>query len=278
MNDVIAIIAPGEMGSAVGRRLREHGAAVITTRAGRSAASAARAERAGLDLRDSEAQLVGEATIILSIVPPGEALPLAERLAPALARAQQRPVFADCNAVSPQTAARIGAVLAGCRYVDAGIIGPPPAAGARTVFYASGEDARVLARLGERGLTVRVLDAPIGAASALKMSYAGLTKGITALGAAMALGAARGGTSAALLQELRESQPALLPYLARLPSMFPKAYRWVAEMEEIAAFLAADAAAQQIYHGTAQLYERLAKGAEDELGAMAGFAKQAASK
>jgi 3-hydroxyisobutyrate dehydrogenase-like beta-hydroxyacid dehydrogenase len=274
MNDVIAIIAPGEMGSAVGRRLREHGATVITTLAGRSAASAA---RAGLGLRESEARLVEEATILLSIVPPGEALALAERLAPALRRAAQRPIFADCNAVSPQTAQRIGVVLAGasCPYVDAGIIGPPPAAGARTVFYLSGERASELMRLNALGLTLRVLDGPVGAASALKMSYAGLTKGVTALAAAMALGAARGGTSAALLQELRESQPALLAYLARLPMMFPKAYRWVAEMEEIAAFLAGDPAAQHIYQGTARLYERLAQGAEGELGALADFAKRA---
>jgi putative dehydrogenase len=280
MPETIAVIAPGEMGSAAGRRLREHGAAVITTLAGRSAASAARAERCGLALRESEAQLVAEATIILSIVPPGEALALAERLRPALRQAEQRPVFADCNAISPATARRIGKALAGtpCRYVDAGIIGPPPAAGARTVFYAAGPHAHELLRLNALGLTVRAIEGPIGAASALKMSYAGLTKGITALGAAIALGAARGGTTAALLQELGESQSALLPYLARLPGMFPKAYRWVAEMEEIASFLAADPAAAAIYEAMARLYERLAKGDAAELAALAEFASKAAEK
>src|SRR6185312_2321497 len=139
--------------------------------------------------------------------------------------------------------------------------------------------AGTLARLRPLGLDLRVLDAPIGAASALKMSYAGLTKGITALGAALALGAERAATADALLKELRESQPALLPYLARLPTMFPKAYRWVAEMEEIADFLAGDPAAQQIYRGTARLYQRLAEGAatpdRGELAAIADFARSA---
>jgi L-threonate 2-dehydrogenase len=262
MSVIIAVIAPGEMGSAVGRRLGEHGARVLTSLKGRSPASAARAQRAGLAVVDNDEQLVDAAEFILSIVPPGEAAALAERLAPALGRAAKKPIYVDCNAVSPETALRIGAVLADsrCRYIDAGIIGPPPAAAARTVFYASGPSAHELERLGTLGLAVRVIDGPIGAASALKLSYAGLTKGITALASAIALGAQRGGTTDALIQELRESQPNLLPYLARLPTMFPKAYRWVAEMDEIAAFLAGDAAAQQIYRGTARLYERLATG------------------
>ena len=281
MVPVIAIIAPGEMGSAVGRRLGEHGGRVLTSLAGRSAASAARAQRAGFVVIDGDQRLVDEADVVLSIVPPGEAVALAERLAPALARSARKPIYVDCNAVSPETAERIGAVLAPtkCRYVDAGIIGPPPSAKARTVFYACGAAAHELERLGAQGLVVRVIDGPIGAASALKLSYAGLTKGITALGSAIALGAQRGGTTDALMQELSESQPSLLPYLARLPSMFPKAYRWVAEMEEIAAFLDGDGAAQEIYRGMARLYERLAHGAptpgEGEIKLIAEFSRKA---
>jgi putative dehydrogenase len=280
MHPVVAVIAPGEMGSAVGRRLGEHGVRVLTSLAGRSDASAARARRAAFVSIDGDQPLVDEADMILSIVPPGEAVALAQRLAPALARAAKQPIYVDCNAVSPETAERIGSVLsvAKCRYVDAGIIGPPPSATARTVFYASGASAHELERLGTLGLTVRVIDGPIGAASALKLSYAGLTKGITALGSAIALGAQRGGTTEALIRELKESQPTLVPYLARLPAMFPKAYRWVAEMEEIAAFLDGDAAGQQIYGGMARLYQRLAQGAmtpdEGEIKQIAEFCRK----
>jgi 3-hydroxyisobutyrate dehydrogenase-like beta-hydroxyacid dehydrogenase len=281
MSITLAIIAPGEMGAAVGRRLASHGARVLTSLAGRSATSRVRAERAGLVACDSDEELVAEAELILSIVPPGEAIALAERFAPALARARRKPVYADCNAVAPATALRLGAILAGtgCAYVDAAIIGPPPTAASRTVFYASGPAAGELARLNEVGLAVRVLDGEIGAASALKMSYAGITKGLTALGAAMILGATRSGAAAALRQELSESQPQLLTFLARqVPLMFPKAYRWVAEMEEIAAFLAADSAAPQIYEGMARLFERLAErpAAEAELAVLGEFCRPTA--
>jgi 3-hydroxyisobutyrate dehydrogenase-like beta-hydroxyacid dehydrogenase len=225
---------------------------------------------------------VQEADIVLSIVPPGEALHLAERLAPALARADRKPTFVDCNAVAPATAVQIGGALAasGCRYVDGGIIGPPPGDGLRTVLYVSGDSARDVLALNDAGLVVRALDGPIGAASALKMSYAGITKGLTAVGAAMMLGAERAGAAAALKRELGESQPQLLAYLSRhVPGMFPKAYRWVAEMEEIAAFLAADAAAPEIYAAMARLYARLAEGADaptvGEIGVLARFCRGA---
>jgi len=279
MSDTIAVIAPGEMGSAVGRRLAEHGARIITSLAGRSPGSIARAERAGFTAMASVDELAAAADIILSIVPPGEAVGLAEQWAPVLARAARKPLYVDCNAVSPATAARIGGVLAstGAAYVDAAIIGPPPSASSRTVFYASGDAAPKLERLNRLGLVLRVLDAPIGAAAALKMAYAGVTKGLTGLGAAMMLGATRSGIDAALAQELAESQPQLLAWLARqVPSMYPKAYRWVAEMEEIAAFAAADPAAAQIYQGLARLYQRLATAAaEGERTQLSDFCKKA---
>jgi putative dehydrogenase len=282
MGEVVAIVAPGEMGSAVGRGLGEGGARVLTTLEGRSAASRARAERAGLAAVESEDRLA-EADFLLSIVPPGAAVSLAERLAPMLARAKKKPVYVDCNAVAPETALRIAAVVAGtgCAFVDAGIIGPPPSAQSRTVFYASGEAARTLLRLRACGLEVRVLDGPLGAASSLKMCYAGITKGLTALGAAAMLGAAKSGTAAALRQELAESQPHLLAQLARqVPAMFPKAYRWVAEMEEIAAFNDDDAAVAEIYRGMARLYERLAERpkAERELALLTEFCRAASGK
>src|SRR5262249_24713601 len=79
------------------------------------------------------------------------------------------------------------------------------------------------------GLIVRVLEGPLTAVSALKMSYAGITKGFTALGAAMMLAAIRGGSAAALKAELSESRPDLLRYLSnQVPAMYSKAYRWVA--------------------------------------------------
>ena len=260
----VAIIGAGEMGAAIGRRLREMGARVITPLRGRSAESVERVRRAALEVVDDDDTLVREAQFILSIVPPGVALEVAESLRGPLQRIATKPVFAECNAVSPATARRIAAALAdsGCHFVDAGIIGgPPPMDRTKLVprFYASGPDAHRLARLNDYGLDIAVLDGPIGAASGLKMSYAGLTKGMTALAAAMIGAASREGLGAALRSELARTQPDFLTRFERqLPGMYPKAYRWVAEMEEIADHAGADETGAPIYKGMALLYERIA--------------------
>lgn len=259
---VVAIIAPGEMGSAVGARLAEHGVRATTSLAGRSGKSAARAERAGLAPVADDDALVGEADFVLSIVPPGEAVGLAQRLKPALQRSSRKPVYVDCNAVSPQTAEKIGAVLtgSGCAYVDAAIIGPPPPPNATgTRIYVSGEAAAEVERLSDFGLAIRLMKGPVGAASALKMSYAGITKGLTALGAAMILGAAQAGCADALHREMSESLPQVLAWLTRqVPRMYPKAYRWVAEMEEIGHFLGDETPGGDMFAAVARLYQDLA--------------------
>ena len=93
---------------------------------------------------------------------------------------------------------------------------------------------------------------PVGAASALKMSYAGITKGFTALGATMMLAATSAGTADALIAEMKVSQPALLKWLtSQMPRMHSKAYRWVAEMEEIAAFVGQGQAGDGLYQAAA---------------------------
>jgi putative dehydrogenase len=262
MEHVFTVVAAGMMGSAVAARLRERGAAIRTTLAGRSAASVARAAAAGMTGVADDSELVDGVDIVLSIVPPGEALGLAERLAPLLAAARRKPLYLDCNAVSPATARRIAEVIAptGAALVDGGIIGGPPKAGyGGPNIYVSGAAAQGATLLRDYGLAIRVLDGPIGAASALKLSYAGLTKGLTALGAAMFLGAAAAGSDAALIAELGESQKEMLAWLRRqVPSSYDKAYRWVAEMQEIADFLEPNEAASQIYAGVARLYELLA--------------------
>jgi putative dehydrogenase len=259
---VVAIVAPGEMGAAVGARLAERGVKVTTSLAGRSGASAARAERARIVAVADDDTLIAEADYFLSICPPGEAVALAQRFAPSLTRARKKPIYVDCNAVSPETAAGIGAVLepTGCPYVDGGIIGPPPPPnGTGTRIYVSGSAANEVARLSEFGVAFPPLDGPIGAASALKMSYGGITKGFTAIAVAMVLGATRAGLATALHNELEASQPHLLAWLTRqVPRMYPKAYRWVAEMEEIGHFLGDDTPHGDMFDAIARLYADIA--------------------
>jgi putative dehydrogenase len=278
MTPTVAIIAPGNMGAAVARRLAENKVMVLTSLAGRSAASIERAREAGM-IAVGDAQL-SEADFLLSIVPPGDALALARRLAPTLRTANKKTVYVDCNAVNPRSMSSIADVIAttGCLFVGAGIIGPPPKPGTKnTKFYASGPAAHDFARLNDCGLIVRVLEGPLTAASALKMSYAGITKGFTALGAAMMLAAHRGGSAAALKAELAESQQPLLGFLSRqMPGMYAKAYRWVAELDEIAGFVGEDHPEHAMLAAAARLYERIAadfEGQKKEVGELDDFFK-----
>jgi 3-hydroxyisobutyrate dehydrogenase-like beta-hydroxyacid dehydrogenase len=267
---VIGVIAQGMMGSGVGRRLRESGAEVRTLLSGRSSASAARAKAAGMAAAADERELLSGADFFLSILPPGEAEALAQRVAPALKTLDRKPVYVDCNAVSPQTAIRIGEIVAptAAHFVDAGIIGGPPRPGYSPTIYASGPRAGQTAVLRDWGIDWRVIDGPIGAASALKMSYAGITKGTTAIASAMLLGAARFGCAEALIAELTESQPEMLArFREGIPRMYDKAYRWVAEMEEISDFLEQNPPSRDIYAAIARLYGYLAEAeAEKEPG------------
>jgi L-threonate 2-dehydrogenase len=258
---VIGVIAQGMMGAGVGRRLRESGAEVRTLLSGRSAKSAERARAAGMAPAADEHTLLAGADFFLSILPPGDAESLARRLAPALKAVGRRPVYVDCNAVSPQTAIRIGEIIAptGADFVDGGIIGGPPRPGYSPTIYASGPTARQTAALRDWGIDWRVIDGPIGAASALKMSYAGITKGTTAIASAMLLGAARFGCGEALIAELTESQPEMLArFREGIPRMYDKAYRWVGEMEEISQFLEKNPPSHDIYAAIARLYGHLA--------------------
>ncbi len=266
MTAVVAIVAPGSMGAAVGERLASAGVEVLTALDGRSAASRERAAAAGMrSVSDAE---LAEADFVLSIVPPAAAVSLAERLAPCLEASAHKPVYVDCNAVSPATACRVASRIeaVGVACVDAGIIGMPPRPDGRGPnFYASGPHAERFGALAAYGLEIRVLEGPVGAASALKMSYAGITKGVTAIGTAMLLAATRAGVAGPLHAELAESQRTLLgAYERSLPGMFPKAYRWIAEMAEIASFAGEDAAAAEIYRGASALYERMARDLEGE--------------
>jgi 3-hydroxyisobutyrate dehydrogenase-like beta-hydroxyacid dehydrogenase len=219
---------------------------------------------------------LSSADLILSIVPPSDALGLAERLSPVLRSSSNKPLYVDCNAVSPETAKRVAGVIAetGSPFADGGIIGGPPRKGyGGPTLYVSGEPANRVEGLA-RGIVVRTIDGPVGAASALKMSYAAITKGLTALATASILAATQAGAAEALHRELSESQPMLLAWLGRsVPDMFAKAYRFVGEMEEISSFMGSEGASG-IYAGIAELYREVAadkEGDNRDIEALSGF-------
>ena len=256
----IALIAPGAMGSAMAARLTDAGHRVLTSLAGRSAASRARAEAAGM-IDAPDEQLVA-CNMILSIVPPAEAAGLVERFMPLLRAQAHKPLFVDVNALNPVSKKALAARLAqaGCDMVDGGIIGPPPTGGSRlTTTFLSGARAQDAMILDVPGSGAAVLEGDVGAASALKMCYGGINKGVVGLASALMRAAARHGAADALHAEMQRSMPDLFTrYQRQVPDMIPKAYRWVAEMQEIAAFLGEDdAAGAQLFEGMAGLFAHI---------------------
>jgi 3-hydroxyisobutyrate dehydrogenase-like beta-hydroxyacid dehydrogenase len=261
-NPTIALMSPGDMGHATGALLRRHGLRVITCLEGRSPRTRALAEQADIEPVADDDALVRDADLLLSILVPSQAEQLARRIAAALERTGAPLLYVDCNAIAPQSARRIGALVeaAGARFVDAGIIGPPPKAGTRTRFYASGEHARGFAALRDFGLDVRPISPRPGDASAVKMCYAALTKGTTALMTQLSIAAERLGVTEALRQELSESQQQALERMARgVPAMIPKAHRWVGEMAEIAQTFEDCGLTPKTYLGAAEIYDLVAR-------------------
>jgi 3-hydroxyisobutyrate dehydrogenase-like beta-hydroxyacid dehydrogenase len=255
--DRIAILMPGDMGHGVGRALRQHGHDVMTCLAGRSERTQALATAAGIRDTGSLAALVGEADLILSILPPDAAVAQAGVVAAAMAETGAKPVYVDCNAVSPMTARKVAALIvaAGAPFIDCGIIGLAPGKGKPTRFHVSGPDTTPMERLDGEAISVIPMGPEIGRASALKMVYAGLTKGTMTLHTAMLLAAHQLGVYDETIAEYTDSQPAALAAMqGRTPKIPADAGRWIGEMEEIAATLASVGVTPGFHDGAAEIY------------------------
>ena len=230
----VCILHPGEMGAEVGAAARAGGARALWVPAGRGGATRDRAGAAGLEDAGTLKAALVQSSIVLSVCPPHAAVELAEDVA----AGGFRGVYVDANAVSPDTSRRIGAIVeaAGATFVDGGIIGPPPAKAGTTRLYLSGSaSADVAALFASSPLGTVPLDAPIGAASAVKACYAGWTKGAATLLLSVRALARHEGVETALAEEWKISQPNLFAQLDRAVLQSRKGWRWIAEMEEIGA-------------------------------------------
>lgn len=253
------------MGHAVGREFRAGGLEVLTCLSGRSPRTCRMAELAGFKTVSSLEELAEQADLILSILVPEAAVALAHAVAKALTKTGCRPVFADCNAISPATSRQIESIIseAGGRYLDASIIGSPPGQGQPPRFYVSGSQMEAMAQLDGRGIAVKRIGNEVGRASAIKMCYAGLTKGTLALHAAVLTSAEALGLSAELRSELAYSQGQKLKAMEQVRRVPAKAFRWIAEMEEIARTFGSAGVTPDIHSGAAEVFRMVA---ESDLG------------
>ena len=256
----VAILSPGSMGSAVGQALRESGYDVVTNLDGRSERTRALAEEAGFRAVSGIDSIVEEADLVMSILVPSEAISVAREAAAAMKRTGASPAYADCNAVSPDTARELGGIIeaAGGRFIDAGIIGGPPGSGSPPRFYASGPHEAVIGELDGKGIIVPLLGGEVGRASAIKMCYASLTKGVSALQTAALVAAYRLGLSSELEEEMSSSQANVLAQMQSVIGLPGKAFRWVGEMEEIAATFESVGVTGNFHHGAAEIFRMVA--------------------
>jgi 3-hydroxyisobutyrate dehydrogenase-like beta-hydroxyacid dehydrogenase len=257
MATTVGLLHPGEMGSVVGACLRADGIRVVWPSAGRSEASRRRARAADLEDLGTLAAVVAASDVILSVCPPGSAADVARLVA----AERFRGVYVDANAVAPGTARRVGQIVgaAGAELVDGGIIGPPPRDTGTTRLYLAGSRAGEIASLFKgSALETVVMPGDVGTASALKMAYAAWTKGSSALLIAVRALAIREGVDWALRAEWERSQPGLdARSESAVAGNAKKAWRFVGEMEEIAATFAAAGLPAGFHEACAAVYRRL---------------------
>ena len=257
------VTSPGDMGQAIGARLKACGFEVFTALEGRSARTAELSQQVGIADCGSVTALVETCDAIFSVLNPGAALDKAREVSAAMRKSGRKIVYVDCNAIAPGTGHEIECLIrdAGGVFIDAGIIGPPPRGKAKTKLYVSGPDAALLSQcIVDPQLQVRVVGERVGDASAVKMCYATLTKGSIALGMELLIAARKLGVEQALEAELKESQSDMYEWVvSRSVSMPPKAYRWVPEMLEIAKTFEDVGMTPRILQGAADMYELIAK-------------------
>lgn len=254
----VGIVSAGAMGSAVGGALRDGGAEVVTTVAGRSERTARLAEEAGLECLPDLDAVVAKADVVLSIAPPGEAEEIAEAIGAAAQRGASRPLVADLNAVSPDTARRIEAALAkrGLDLVDGSISGPPPRAAGSTRIYLSGSRAQEVAGLPFAGVRLIPVGVEVGTASAVKMCTASVYKGSVAILVQALLTARENGVLDHVLDDLGELADGAGRSIARSAT---KSARYVGEMREIAATQAAAGLTPALFEAMAEVYSALSR-------------------
>ncbi|KAK8048550.1 hypothetical protein PG994_010280 [Apiospora phragmitis] len=291
----IGILSIGDMGMGIAKLLIAKGFAVATNCKGRSQETIDRAQAAHVEVLKSDVELTDACSVILSVVPPRDALATATRVVESLVGLSQRdagPLYlVDLNAVAPstvrQTAELVAKSRAPIRFVDGCILGGPPSLKKSAEEGSSSSDADAdiskswsrpsiptsgphkLSDIGGYGetlaatLNTRHISPEVGAASGLKMCFASTTKGFTALAIQSFTTAQKLGVLDELKQELAD-RGAWERAAGGVTAMAPKAYRWVREMEEIARTFEEDGGfAPDSFTGAAKVFQAVA---DSELG------------
>jgi 3-hydroxyisobutyrate dehydrogenase-like beta-hydroxyacid dehydrogenase len=262
---VVGVLHPGLMGAAIGSALKARAGGVIWADAGRSDATAKRAEIADLIAVPDVAEVARRADVIVSICPPHAALSVATEVAAAVAD-REPPLYVEANAVSPDTVTAVAELLGPDNVVDGAVIGPPGWERGTTVLWLAGERAQVAAELfAGSPFDARVLGPRLGAASALKACFALQSKAIPAAWLALFAAARTYGVEAALQAELDRDGVAPSRPMSEVGARAAQvAWRWAGEMDEAAAAFAAAGLPGGFSAAAGEVYRRIAGADPDE--------------
>ena len=233
----IGILYPGDMGHNVGRVLLEDGFTVVTTLTGRSERTRRLCASTAITVLDSMDAVVAQAEAVLSIIPPTAATSVATEFSAAVRHTGHRPLFVDANAISPMTSQAVGEIISrvDAPYLDACIVGPARDVRGRCTFYVSGPRAQVFEEQLGKSLRTHLLGDRIGQASAFKMMFSGLNKGLVALLYELTVAAQDFGFLDELLQRYTTLLPGVMQSLEWLVPTYPMhAARRAEEMRELA--------------------------------------------
>jgi 3-hydroxyisobutyrate dehydrogenase-like beta-hydroxyacid dehydrogenase len=256
--ETVGVVSPGAMGSAMADALVRGGTRVVGTLAGRSERTARLAGTGTIELLPDLGAVLREAQVVLSIVPPEAAPPVAAEIARVANEQGVAPLLADLNAIAPATARGLGDL--GLELVDGSISGPPPRKPGTTRVYLSGPRANEVAALPFDGVDLVVVGPEVGSASAVKMSTASVYKGTTALLTQALRAAHTNGVLDHVVSDLRAGVPELVSNVERrLAVAATKAHRYTGEMREIAATQRAAALTPALFEAIAEVYEALAE-------------------
>jgi 3-hydroxyisobutyrate dehydrogenase-like beta-hydroxyacid dehydrogenase len=259
----IGLLYAGEMGASLATVLRARGLRIVSTVKDRSTATAQRCQTVGIELLSSIAEVVAASDVLFSLVPPGEAMRLAQIVGPILSAARPGIIYVDANSIGPELAIDIAEFIRGNGgdFVDGAIHGQAARFQTAATFYLSGKRADEIASLfGERGPRLRVLGSAPGAASLMKMLLGGMSKGLCALFLEMATLAQRRGAADELMAEASHFYPGVMEAVQRMLPTYPlHARRRAQEMTELEKTALASGQQSLIISAVRELIEQLAQ-------------------
>jgi len=264
----VAVLYPGEMGAVLAGLLMRRGARVVTTLQGRGPSTVQRCRETGVIELDSLRQVVREAAVVFSLVPPAQAQAMARAYCELAHLSPPGALYVDANSIGPGLAESLSAQLAehGRGFVDAAINGLAANAASGGTLFLSGPRAAEVAELVTPAMRVQVLGDGPAAASALKMALGGLAKGLCSLFVETALLADCHKMLPQMLEATAGIYPGVYAIVQRmLPTYALHAERRATEMAQVEQTLRAAGVEPVVIEAVRKVHQRWAAAGVDSL-------------